>query len=70
MCRKETAILATDHVDVLIERYPDLNVFLMERGIFCVQCGEVFWGTLGDLIASKGMDVDQVVAEINAQFAI
>lgn len=53
------------HVDDLLERYPELNVFLSRRGIICVQCGEVFWGTLRELIESKGLDVDHVVAEIN-----
>jgi hypothetical protein len=32
-----------------------------------VQCGEIFWGTLEELIKSKGIDVDKTVAEINAE---
>ncbi len=55
------------HVDDLLERYPELNVFLSRRGIICVQCGEIFWGTLEELIKSKGIDVDKTVAEINAE---
>ncbi len=55
------------HVDDLLEKYPELNVFLSRRGIICVQCGEIFWGTLEELIKSKGIDVDKTVAEINAE---
>ncbi len=61
-------ITASDHVDDLIERFPELNQFLMERGIFCVKCGEVFWGPLGDLISSKGQDAEKILADINARF--
>jgi len=57
------------HVDDLLERFPELNLFLSRRGIICVQCGEVFWGTLEELIKSKGKDVDKIVAEINAELA-
>jgi hypothetical protein len=57
------------HIDDLLEAHPELNVFLSRRGIMCVQCGEVFWGTLRELIESKGLDVDAVVAEINAELA-
>jgi len=55
------------HVDDLIEKHPELNVFLSRRGIICVQCGEVFWGTLEELVKSKGLDVDEVVDAINAE---
>ncbi len=55
------------HLDDLLEKYPELTVFLSRRGIVCVQCGEVFWGTLRELIESKGLDVDVIVAEINAE---
>jgi len=47
-----------DNVDDLIEQYPELNTFLMRKGIMCVQCGEVFWGTLKELIQSKNLDVE------------
>ena len=57
-----------DHVDDLLEKYPALNTYLMRKGIMCVQCGEVFWGTIAELIQSKGMDVDSVLDEINKEF--
>ena len=55
------------HVDELIEKYPQLSVFLSRRGVVCVQCGEVFWGTLRELLESKGLDVNEMVGEINAE---
>ena len=57
-----------DHVDDLLERYPPLNTYLMRKGIMCVQCGEVFWGTIAELIQSKGLDVDSILTEINKDF--
>ena len=57
-----------DSVEELIEEYPGLNGFLLERGIVCVKCGEPFWGKLGDLIENKGMDVDSLMKEINEEF--
>jgi hypothetical protein len=60
---------ADDHVDDLLEHHPYLNTLLMKMGIVCVQCGEVFWGTLGELIRSKGRDVSEVLKELNAKIA-
>jgi predicted DNA-binding ribbon-helix-helix protein len=62
-------IRAEDSVEELVERYPDLVGFLMDRGVVCVKCGEPFWGSLRELVSSKGLDVDAIVAEINARFA-
>lgn len=52
-------------VEILLEKYPKSNRWLMERHIHCTQCGEPVWGTIGELIESKGMDVDKVLAELN-----
>jgi len=61
-------ITANDLVEDLVERYPDLAAFLMRRGIVCIKCGEPVWGTIADLLRSKRLDVDAVLAELNAQF--
>ena len=54
-------------VDELLERFPQANGFLMERGLPCMVCGEPFWGTLGDLARRKGIDdVDALVDGLNA----
>lgn len=62
-------IAATDLVEELVEKHPDLAAFLMQRGIGCIRCGEPVWGTIGELIRAKGLDVDSVLAELNARFA-
>ena len=61
-------ITADDNVEELLERYPEANRFLMKRGVICVQCGETYWGKLGDLIDDKGLDKKQIISELNAEF--
>jgi len=58
-------IKASDSVEELLEKYPTINRFLLQKGIVCVKCGEPFWGKLEDLIKSKGLNVDDVIADIN-----
>ncbi len=56
-------------VEVLVTAHPAAIGFLAERGVLCVVCGEPFWGTLGELIAQKGLDTvqsQQMVTELNA----
>jgi predicted DNA-binding ribbon-helix-helix protein len=62
-------ITADDHIEELLEKYPKINRYMMRRGIICVQCGETFWGTLGELIREKNMNVDEIIAELNSEFA-
>jgi hypothetical protein len=57
-------------VEELVEEYPAAIRFLAERHILCVVCGDVYWGTLGELMAQKDIpDPDGVVAELNAFLA-
>lgn len=51
-------------VEELVERYPDSVAFLMKEGIVCIRCGEPFWGSLGELIKDKGMDVGKMTAKL------
>jgi len=62
-------ISVDDNVEELLEKYPKVNRFLMRRGIICVQCGETYWGKLGDLIDEKGLDKEKLIAELNSEFA-
>jgi hypothetical protein len=62
-------ITADDNVEELLEKYPEANRFLMKRGVICVQCGETYWGKLGDLIDEKKLDKQEIIAELNAEFA-
>ncbi len=56
-------------VEVLVTAHPAAIGFLAQRGVLCVVCGEPFWGTLGELIAQRGLDTVQsqkMVTELSA----
>ncbi|MBD3368442.1 MAG: DUF1858 domain-containing protein [Candidatus Eisenbacteria bacterium] len=54
-------------IEELLEKAPEANTFLIERGLPCLVCGEPFWGTLEDLARRNGIeDVDALVSEMNA----
>lgn len=57
---------AQTYVEELVEDYPEAIGFLMERGIVCIQCGEPYWGSLGELMTQKGiLDPEQVLVDLN-----
>ncbi|GAB4575276.1 MAG: hypothetical protein Kow0077_26000 [Anaerolineae bacterium] len=43
-------------VDELVAAYPDAVGFLADHHVVCIVCGEPYWGTLGELMASKGIE--------------
>ncbi len=52
-------------VDALLEAHPEAAGFLADRKVVCIVCGEPYWGTLGDLMASKGIaDPDALVEDL------
>jgi len=63
-------IKKTDYVEELLEKYNGINVYLMKKGVVCIQCGEPVWGTLGELAGDKGLDVDGLVVELNEHFPV
>jgi len=58
-------ITANMPVDVLLDEYPASHKWLMQKYIHCTECGEPVWGTIGELIESKGMDVEETLTELN-----
>ena len=62
-------IKPTDQIEDLIKKYPELNAFLISRGANCIVCGEPAWDTIGEFLARKGLDVDEILAEANKKFA-
>jgi len=54
---------------VLIERHPEIVGWLADHDIVCIKCGEPYWGSIGDLIRSKGKDVAALLKELNARLA-
>jgi hypothetical protein len=51
-------------VEDLIEQHPRSVGYLMDRGVVCMKCGEPVWGTLGELIRAKGLDVGTTIADL------
>ncbi|NHB67692.1 DUF1858 domain-containing protein [Perlabentimonas gracilis] len=55
-------------VEDLVEELPDSVIFLRERGLVCILCGEPVWGTLNELAKSKNFtddQIDEVVVQLN-----
>jgi len=61
-------IKPSDTVEELLETYPGINSFLMEHGVFCIKCGEPVWATLEEMIKEKGLDVSQIIDELNKRY--
>ena len=61
-------IKPSDTVEELLDAYPGINSFLMERGIFCIKCGEPVWATLEEMIKEKGLDASIIIGELNERF--
>lgn len=53
-------------VEVLLERHPQAVSFLQKQGIICMKCGEPVWGTIGEAIEKKGLDVEDVITKLEA----
>ena len=62
-------IKAEDTVEDLLKVYPEIDAYLIRKGIRCVLCGEPVWSTIGELIENKGLDVEKVITELNEKFA-
>jgi len=57
------------HIEDLVQLKPGSVLFLADRGIKCIACGEPIWGTLEDAAREKGFSdeqIESVVRELNA----
>ncbi|HRX31079.1 MAG TPA: hypothetical protein P5349_04255 [Tenuifilaceae bacterium] len=55
-------------IEDLVEKVPQSVIFLREKGIVCVVCGEPVWGSLYDVAKHKGFSdesIDDIVIELN-----
>ena len=48
-------------VDEIVSKYPAAERYLLENDIECMQCSEPFWGSLDDLVTSKGKETGEVL---------
>jgi len=53
-------------VEDIVREYPQLISYLMDRNIICIRCGAPVWGSLRELLESKGIeDVENFVEQMN-----
>jgi hypothetical protein len=55
-------------IEELVQEYPETVIFLSQKDIRCVVCGEPIWGTLGEAMQEKGFTEDmkfQILLDIN-----
>ena len=53
-------------VEDIVEKFPASVGYLMERDIICIKCGAPVWGTLNELLLSRGVtDKENFIAQLN-----
>ncbi len=61
-------LTGAEAVDELVEAFPITRGWLGDNGLICVQCGEIYWGSLASLAQARKMDPTRftvVLAELN-----
>jgi len=54
------------YIEDLVNDHPEVISPLSEMGIICIACGEPVWGTLGELIKTKGLEnSEEIIDKIN-----
>lgn len=60
-------------IEDLVKQIPNAVVYLMEKGIRCLRCGEPIWGTLENAAKEKGFsdsEISKFVSDLNNLSAI
>lgn len=52
-------------IEELVTKKPESIMFLMDRGIKCIACGEPIWGTLEEAARLKGFSEDEISRVVN-----
>lgn len=53
------------YVEDIVEKHPDSVAILTRMGVICIQCGAPIWGTLGEAVEAAGLEVEDVLGELN-----
>ena len=53
------------YIEDLVEEHPEVISPLAELGVVCIACGEPVWGTLEELVNSKGLNIKSIIEKIN-----
>lgn len=52
-------------IEDLVKLIPEAVVYLMEKGIRCLRCGEPIWGTLENAAKEKGFGEKEIIKFVN-----
>ncbi|MBN1426496.1 DUF1858 domain-containing protein [Candidatus Fermentibacteria bacterium] len=67
---QELPITAETPIQWIVDTWPEAMHWLLQRGVVCVQCGDPFWGSLGELLSLKGVeDPERLIFELNRHVA-
>lgn len=56
-------------LEEIVEFKPQSVSFLAEKGIRCIVCGDIIWGSIADIAISKGFsdeEIDIIIDELNS----
>ena len=68
--KKKIKITKEIEIEDLVQLAPKAVVYLREKGIRCLRCGEPIWGSLENAAIEKGFsekEIDKFVEELNEQ---
>ena len=57
---KKPAISKEIEIEDLVKIIPNSVVYLMEKGIRCLRCGEPIWGSLESAAKEKGFNDEEI----------
>ncbi len=69
MKKKKVKITKEIEIEDLVAIIPKSVVYLREKGIRCLRCGEPIWGSLENAAKDKGFSEEEItnfVTELNA----
>lgn len=53
-------ITKTIAIEDLVRQLPDAVIYLAQKGIRCIRCGEPIWGTLEEAAREKGFNDEEI----------
>ena len=65
----KTKITKDTEIEDLVKLIPNSVVYLMDKGIRCLRCGEPIWGTLESAAKEKGFsdrDIVNFIKDLNS----
>jgi hypothetical protein len=64
-------ITGKESIEELLEKYPDIVKFLLNKNIVCIECGEPVWGTLEEVLKGTNVkDIHKFIRELNKELSL